>query len=149
MGLEVDSDTYTPGTPLKVTMNLLQVSEWGKMFVTATPDHAGSWSGLAEKVVMPLECYKPADAVRHKVTDKKTDGEPVVMTWTPDKDYGEVVFTATITQGAGSKAGLRLLQIKSAPITAKVGTRSSSNISKNNNFVFVLAVLFAMFYYLK
>jgi len=152
--LKVDSDTYTPGTPLKVTMNSLQVTNWEKLFVSASY-HAGSWSGLAEKVVQSVDCSNTADAVSHKVDDRKTDGNKVEMTWTPDKDYGEVIFRATITQSAGSSHGLRLMQIQSAPITAKVGTstkrkvgedkESSSANPRCNNIVFMLTTLFTVF----
>ena len=66
-----------------VTMNSLQVTNWEKLFVSAS-DHAGSWSGLAEKVVQSVDCSNTADAVRHKADDSKTDGNKVEMTWTPD-----------------------------------------------------------------
>ena len=55
-------------------------------------DDVGSWSGLAEKVVQAVDCSNTADAVIHKVDDRKTDGNKVEMTWTPDKDYGEIIF---------------------------------------------------------
>ena len=47
---------------------------------------------MAEKVVQSVDCSNTADAVSHKVDDRKTDGNKVEMTWTPDKDYGEVIF---------------------------------------------------------
>ena len=47
---------------------------------------------MEEKVVQSVDCSNTADAVSHKVDDRKTDGNKVEMTWTPDKDYGEVIF---------------------------------------------------------
>ena len=78
-------------TKIILTNPYLQPSNWEELFVSAS-DHAGSWSGLAEKVVQAVDCSNTADAVSHKVDDRKTDGNKVEMTWTPDKDYGEIIF---------------------------------------------------------
>merc|ERR1712168_289684 len=124
--LIVDADFYVPGKPLLVTLKRSEDQDLGQLFLRANDELLGTWS-TPPCQVSRTTCSKEGDAI---VTTPAvvssllgSAGGDINMVWTPERDYGEVTFKATIL------ATNSLYQIQSKPISSSHRLSCSSFVS--------------------
>merc|ERR1712168_658672 len=125
--LIVNADFYVPGKPLLVTLKRSEDQGLGKIFLRANDELLGTWSTPPCQVSLTT-CSKEGDAIVSSnlavlgVAIGSAGGD-IHMVWTPERDYGEVTFKATIL------ATNSLYQIQSKPISSSHRLNCSSFVS--------------------